>query len=147
MIDQSRLHDIFDDCLFRPEELPPESGCAPEGALSIRGIAHTYGLHPERLESHRAEVAKMLVQLPDQFMASKGGGRSFLNACQTGDGQQWTGFHAAVEQLFALGIGLGMAAYLLPREMWPALPGGMPYLVIDDAKVAKAIATSAEMIP
>ena len=36
-----------------------------------------------------------------------------------------------MEQLLTLGIGLGYAKYLMPREMWKMFPGGMPYFQID----------------
>jgi hypothetical protein len=36
-----------------------------------------------------------------------------------------------MEQLFQLGIGLGLAKWQLPPEMWGVLPGGMPYVVIE----------------
>jgi len=29
-----------------------------------------------------------------------------------------------------LGIASGKLSYLMPREMWKVLPGGMPYLVV-----------------
>lgn len=142
MIDQERLAAIFHDCLFRPEEIP--AGKIPPGAVIVEAISSLgLGFHPDRLESHRAEVAGMLEQLPVEFMASKGGGWSFLNACRTRGGDPWTGFHLAMEQLFVLGIGLGMASYLAPRGDWPAFPGGMPYLIVDDSRVAEALASPA----
>jgi hypothetical protein len=35
-----------------------------------------------------------------------------------------------MEMLFCLGIGMGLAKWLLPKNMWSALPGGMPYVGI-----------------
>ena len=58
---------------------------------------------------------------------SEGQGSSFLNACYDRDGDLWTGDHATMEQLFVLGIAAGMVNCLMPRDMWPVLPGGMPY--------------------
>jgi hypothetical protein len=40
--------------------------------------------------------------------------------------------HQRVEQLVQLGIAVGKIRYLLPRDMWDALPGGMPYFVVVD---------------
>ena len=53
-----------------------------------------------------------------------------MNACMDKSGRQWTGMHLTMEYLFLLGIAIGEVEYLLPREMWEAFPGGMPYLVV-----------------
>jgi len=55
---------------------------------------------------------------------------SFLNACQDRNGNQWTDLHQRMEQLFVLGQAAGFVSCLLPRDMWAALPGGMPYYVV-----------------
>jgi hypothetical protein len=73
----------------------------------------------------------MLLQLPDSFQKDSGGGYSFLEACNNKDGNQWTGLHLRMEQLFSLGIATEQVSYCLPRENWSILPGGMPYLVVD----------------
>jgi hypothetical protein len=54
---------------------------------------------------------------------------SFLNACMTKDDNQW-GEHQNMEQLLALGIAIGYARILLPRNMWSVLPGGVPYFSV-----------------
>ena len=75
----------------------------------------------------------MLVELPNEFMeesAGGGGGWSFLNTCYDKNGDQWTGMHLTMEQLFQLGIAAGVASYVMPRQMWAVFPGGMPYIVI-----------------
>jgi hypothetical protein len=36
-----------------------------------------------------------------------------------------------MEALVALGVGLGMAQFQMPREMWSVLPGGVPYVLLD----------------
>lgn len=127
------------DCLYNDDEIRPEAeGEAPEGAVVVDGILNPFALHPQRLESHRAEVGQMLLGLPHEFMQSGGGGWSFLNACQDRNDVQWTGLHRTMDFLFVLGVGLGYAAYLLPREMWSAFPGGMPYVVVKDAEIAQS---------
>lgn len=83
---------------------------------------------------HEAEIAAMLADLPDEFQSSSGGGWSFLNACHTKAGVQWTDLHSTMEKLFMLGIASGQAQYLMPRELWSALPGGMPYIVVKPIK-------------
>jgi hypothetical protein len=134
MISETRLDEIFFDCLFTPEEMPSARDI-PEGTILVEGVVAKFGLHPQRLASHRAEVAAMLAELPDSFHyhegQSGGVGDSFLRACQDKGGELWTDQHRRVEQLVVLGLGLGMVLYLLPRGLWDLLPGGMPMLVVD----------------
>ena len=79
----------------------------------------------------------MLSQLSDHFMETKGGGWSFLNACNRGDGKQWADLHADMEALFVIGIAAGKVRWCLPREMWPSLYGGMPYVVVLDGEAER----------
>jgi len=100
-----------------------------EVELSIGGVRR---FRTSMLEQHRSRIRELLLDLPDLFMKSKGGGWSFLNACDNKDGNQWTGLHMVMGQLFGMGEALGLVESLLPKEMWSALPGGMPYYVVDD---------------
>ena len=124
-----RVEEIFTACLFKAEE-------NHDVFIKAEGLVVTVGFHPERLEEHAAEIEAMLAELPNEFQESFGadsgneGGWSFLNACQDSHGRQWTGLHQRMEQLLQLGMGIGKARYLLPRELWVALPGGMPYFVV-----------------
>ncbi|HEX7484447.1 MAG TPA: hypothetical protein VF281_04850 [Candidatus Saccharimonadales bacterium] len=111
------------DCLFRDGE-------DTTNYVVAEGIVQTVGFHPGRLEEHREEIHEMLAELPDSFKQSAGGGMSFLNACMDRHENQWTGVHQTQEQLVQLGIGIEEASYLLPREMWGMLPGGMPYIIV-----------------
>lgn len=115
----------FMDCLFTDGE-------DTTNHVVAEGIVQTVGFHPDRLASHRDEVMAMLMELPVEFRQTGGGGWSFLNACMDKDGAQWTGLHQVMEQLFCMGIALGLCEYQIPREMWDVLPGGMPYIVIKD---------------
>lgn len=126
LIDASRIDLIFRDCLYTEEELKDGKPAEGEPVLA-EGITCTVGFHPGRIERHRKEVKGMLEGLPLQFRSTEGGGWSFLNACNDRNEVQWTGLHKWMEQLFQLGIGLGLAKCLMPREMWSELPGGMPY--------------------
>lgn len=103
----------------------------PEGAVIVEGVLRKFGFHPGRLKGQRAKVTEWLKALPHQFRKSGGGGWSFLNACNQENGVQWTGLHERMDQLFCLGLGLKLVVCQMPREMWRALPGGMPYYVID----------------
>ena len=123
VLDPERVSAIFTDCLFRDGE-------DTSNHIKAEGIVRNVGFHPERLQNHKAEIEAMLDELPDEFKKSGGGGWSFLNACNDKHGNQWTGLHQRMEQLFQLGIGISKVQYQMPREMWSVLPGGMPYLVV-----------------
>ena len=113
---------VFLDCLFRKDEVPSDPAFA-------EGIRADFGFHRGRLEEHRAEIKEMLECLPVEFQANGGGGWTFLNAAVTRDGEHW-GEHANVEQLLVLGIASGEASYAFPRQMWAALPGGLPFFTV-----------------
>lgn len=123
MIDAQELETVFISCLFTDDE-------PIEDAVEVEGIMARFGFHPGRLEASREQVKGWLAQLPDSFHKHSGGGMSFLNACMTRDDEHW-GEHPSMDRLFCLGIGLGMAKCLMPREVWSALPGGMPYYMVD----------------
>lgn len=114
------------DCLYRAEEAPA-GGPPPSDAVIVEGVTIVFGFHPGRLESKRADVVALLRRLPPEFRVEPG--QSFLNACMTADGEQW-GEHANVQELLALAIGLKLARWTFPREVWHALPGGMPLVVL-----------------
>lgn len=128
-IDPEVVNKVFLDCLFRSEELDGENN-VPANAVIVEGVLGKFGFHSERLQSHADEVRAWLSLLPHQFRKSSGGGWSFLNACNQEDGEQWTDFHRRMDQLFTLGIALGLAKFQMPREMWDMFPGGMPYIEV-----------------
>jgi len=129
LIETGELETTIMDCLYWDGEI--DNGQVPEGAILVEGIVNKFGFHSERLESHRQQISDWLVALPHQFHKLGGGGWTFLNACTQENGVQWTGEHFRMEQLFCLGIGLGLVKCQLPRDMWSILPGGVPYYVID----------------
>ena len=124
ILNAERVNEVFLDCLFREGEDTSKH-------IKAEGITTTAGFHPERLNSHKAEIEAMLDELPNEFQKQGGGGMSFLEACNDKHGEQWTGLHCVMEQLFQLGIAIGKVSLLLPREVWSGLPGGMPYYVIN----------------
>ena len=124
-----KVNEIFMDCMFDEEE-SGEDG-TPDDFIKIEGVVNTFGLHPGRVESHRDEIIDLLIELPNEFRKDGGGGWSFLNACNDRHGNQWTDFHLDMEQLFILGMAIKKAEFQLPRALWGAFPGGMPYLVVD----------------
>jgi len=119
-----RVNEVFNNCLFREDE-------PHDNFIKADGIQISVGFHPERLDINADEIKLMLGQLDDNFKSKAGGGWTFLNMCNDRHGRQWTDFHRTMEQLVLLGIGIKAVSYLMPKEMWPALPGGMPYIVID----------------
>lgn len=122
-LDPQRVEAIFLDCLFRESEDTSQH-------VKAEGIFSNVGFHPERLARYKAEISALLDELPDEFKKTGGGGMSFLNACNDRSGNQWTGLHKRMEQLFQLGIGIGKVECLIPRKMWTTLPGGMPYFAV-----------------
>lgn len=126
-IDPSKVEEVFGDSLA--EDLDPDDVNYRE----IEGIVHPVAFDMRKLLMHHDEVAEMLSWLPMTYRPPSvggGGGWSFLNACNDKDDHQWTGLHWTMEMLVQLGIGLGMAAWLGSRDLWPAFPGGMPYFSV-----------------
>jgi hypothetical protein len=123
------LHTIFMDCLFKADE-------PTEPHVIGHGVLHDFGFQPDRLKAHETEIEELLNQLPEQFHEAGGQGWSFLNACVDRNGDLWTGDHASVQQLMALGGALGRIKFLFPKEDWRHLPGGVPYFVVLTKKAA-----------
>jgi len=86
VLTSEKVEAIFMDCLFRDGE-------DTSNHIAVEGVVHNVGFHPERLESHRAEIEAMLDELPEMFHEKSGGGWSFLNACNDKHDNQWTDFH------------------------------------------------------
>jgi hypothetical protein len=125
MLTSENVERIFFDCLFLDNEPHTEY-------VEVEGITTNVGFNPKRLLENSNEIIEMLSELPDEFNINKGGGWSFLNACNTKDGIQWTGSHSTMEKLFQLGVGIGVVNCLMPREIWQLLPGGLPYYSFSD---------------
>lgn len=102
--------------------------CLRDAGEPTEGVMGSATLDTTGRES---DIESMLAQLPAEFQTTGGGGWSFLNACMDKGGGQWTGMHPTMDKLFMLGIAAGKARFLLPREMWGALPGGMPYVAVN----------------
>ncbi len=123
VLTSEHVYGVFVDCLFKEGEDTSDH-------IVAEGITQTVGFHPGRIEEHRQKIHDMLAELPDIFKTGGGGGYSFLSACLDRHGNQWTGAHRTQEQLIQLGIAIGEVEYCLPREMWAAFPGGMPYFMV-----------------
>ena len=116
---------VFTNCLFKDGE-PTDNHLVGEG------VTMKVGFHPDRLNESQPLIAEMLQDLPDSFQKKGGGGMSFLNMCQDKEGNQWADLHQTMDQLVCLGIATKTLSFLMPRDMWMVLPGGMPYLVVLD---------------
>lgn len=129
ILNADTVESILRYCLFGEGE-------SVDSAIKVDGVVYRYDFHPERIKEKAAEIKSQIMELPDDFMLSKGGGMSFLSACMDKHGNHW-GEHRNIEQLLVLAIAAGFAKWLLPREAWSICPGGMPYVqVIDKVKEA-----------
>ena len=91
MISAKRIDEIFKDCLFKDDEIIEETGQPKDPSLLIlcKGIMNNFGFHETRLKQHTEEIKQFLMELPDSFKTSGGGGMSFLSACEDKDGHIW----------------------------------------------------------
>lgn len=118
------VNDTFLECLLKEGE-------STENSKIGEGVMIKAKFNPERLKKNESLIEEMLAELPNEFQKSGGGGWSFLNMCEDKNGNQWADLHQTMDELLALGIAIGKISFLMPREMWNVLPGGMPYLVIN----------------
>lgn len=117
---------VFRDCLFESEQ-------DIKDPVIVEGIMVRIGFDPAKLKVNTAAIVTALNELPNEFKSEDqggGGGMSFLNACVDRHGNQW-GEHVNMEQLFLLGTAIGKVKTPFPKSMWSALPGGMPYYVVN----------------
>jgi hypothetical protein len=117
------VHDTFLECLFQEGEDRSIHKLA-------EGVVFSAGFNPDRLSLKEADITSMLNELPSEFHSNGGGGMSFLNMCIHKNGEQWADLHQTMDELVCLGLAIGRIAFLMPREMWEMLPGGMPYIVV-----------------
>jgi hypothetical protein len=118
------VHSTFLECLF-------EDGEPTENHKIGEAVQMKVGFNPERLKGKETLIEELLNQLPNEFQKDGGGGMSFLQMCNDKNGNQWADMHKTMDELVALGTATGKLSFLMPKEMWSALPGGMPYLVVD----------------
>lgn len=130
-----RVKDLYvgdEGVMYRESEVV--EGKPPDGAIVVEGIVNNFAYHPQRLEAARPKVAQLIREIvSDEFLKSKGGGFSFMSLCEDRSGEQW-GEHPDMETFMCLAIGLKLAGYCVPKMLWPALPGGMPYVWFDDSQ-------------
>lgn len=124
-------HSLPKDITEEQKKIVLEGGDLP-GFVRGEGVRGRFLFDSAKIEEKRADVVEMLKELPKQFRKTKGGGWSFLNACMTENGEQW-GEHRNIDELICIGRALGLVEFQMPREMWDALPGGMPYFSVNVA--------------
>lgn len=102
----------------------------PKNVLIVMGSVFTAAFDKVRLKAAREDIIELWDQLLPHFRFDhESKGASFLDMCVNADREQW-GEHPNMESLLLLGIGLGIVRYCFSaRNMWQALPGGMPYVV------------------
>lgn len=108
-----------------------ESFEAMPDAKLVRAVINTFGFSSSALEKHKEAIMKELAGMQDVFFETPGGGMSMLQMVMDLNGEHWAE-HRNAEALIALGIGIGMVSFPIPREIWRALPGSMPYIMIKD---------------
>lgn len=125
MIDPQMVIEIMENCLFRDEELPTENRetWVRENGIIVTGVVNDFGFHRGRIRAAEPRIRAMIGELPATF----DDGMSFLQMCVDKNGEQWTGLHTVMEALACLGEAVGCFKCLAPKEIWPMLPGGMPY--------------------
>lgn len=129
LINPNRVNEILRDCLFNEDEIV--NGTPIVEPIAVDGVRMKIVFHPGRVEANKAEIAQILIQLPEEFKE----GWSFLNLCMDKEGNHWAE-HRTCDELVMLGLATGLMEYVLPREMWGAFPGGMPYVRTNTALVA-----------
>ena len=93
--------------------------------IRVNGVTQNFGLHPGRVASAKEKVGELLSQLDPSFFSDDG--QSFLQLPFAADGTHWCE-HRTAHELMVLGVATGLMSYVLPKEMWVALPGGVPLL-------------------
>lgn len=111
---------VFADCL------------SDERNFIVRGVMINVAFDRSKVAAHEQDIAQMLSALPIEFHRPGGCGWSFLNMCIDKDGQQWCDLHQTIDKLICLGLATGQIEFTLQRDLWRALPGGMPYIVVVD---------------
>lgn len=142
---ESRAHKvnrIMRDCLYDEDELSNKE-VVPVEPIIVPAITLTYGLHPGRVALHEKEIIECISGFNDEFYHNKGGGMSVVQLAVDPEGTHW-GEHPDIECLCVLAIASKHGRWLLPRDLWGGLFGGMPYIVfyLDNTLVDSEIANA-----
>ncbi len=130
ILSEERVNEIFEKLLFKDDEL--RGGKPIVEPIWGMGRQNEFGFFPERLNARKEEIMNMLLELPDQFKESEGGGYPFISAQYRKDMTFWTTNLQHVEQLMAMGHALGFIVFRTKKELWKDLPGGGPIFAVKD---------------
>lgn len=122
LIQSNRVHELFMNGLFKEEELV--NGKPVVEPVVAEGVRVRIGFHPERIRQAKDEISAMIDSLDPSIDTDEG--ISFLNICQDKNGNLWTGLHQICDELVTMGIALELLEYVLPRDLWMLMPGGVP---------------------
>lgn len=129
-LNSQNVHNIFLSSLFTGQPSAEDL----KRAKYVDSVVLHVGFDSAKLEKNRDSIIELLEQLPKEFRENEGGGLSFLYGCMLDDFESQWGEQLRVDELVALGIGIDMVEFNLPRELWTALPGGVPYFYIKDSR-------------
>lgn len=130
----SQVNTIIKDCLYNDPNMTVDT--LPEDAIRVEGIVRNFAFDPAKIESNKQKIQDLIDEMPSEFHKSGGGGgMSFLNLCLDKNGNQW-GEHLTMEALVVLSIAAGLGEYSFPKDMWAILPGGVPYITLQDSQAA-----------
>ena len=121
------VHDLIMKCLHQDVKTVED---LPANTVIVPGLIRTFAFNTDAIEENRARIKELLGELNPNFRRQVGGGWSFIQMAVDKDDRQW-GEQRTAEALLCLGIACSHAAYALPREGWPMMPGGVPYVMID----------------
>lgn len=122
LINPTIVEKIFRNCLFETDEIVDNKPILEY--IKIEGVAIAVYFNAAKIENYREDINSMLENLMPEFDK----GFSFQNICIDKNQLLWTGIHHNCDLLLTLGLAIGSLSYCTPREMWPILPGGLPYI-------------------
>lgn len=116
------VNTILNKCLYT------SSSSSSHKPLIIEGYKNDFSFDTVALNQERENIEALLSQLPSNFKE----GWSFWEMFRTNDGRNWTTSLKSMEALMVLGIAIEKIRYVLPKEAWWSLPGGAPYVVVNN---------------
>ncbi|MFP3726373.1 hypothetical protein U8V72_14390 [Priestia filamentosa] len=118
----ANVEKVFIDCLFKKEEVLRNEH--KENSIVIKGVAHTFTFHPERVKQNTSKVKEFIEELPEVIHL----GMSFLQMIYSKSGEHWAEHHH-VELLMVLGLATKTLDHLIPPSELKDSSSQMPVLV------------------
>lgn len=113
---------VFLDC-FLKEGYTDETKVIP-----VNSVTGNFGFDPDKIEKYSEDIHDMISQLHPNF-DEKNQGYTFMNLPFKGENNEQWGEQRNGDQLMALGLASGwMKLTLEDKDIWAALPGGVPYV-------------------